>query len=129
MIQFFGPSIILYFWSASAEGSSTLLYIIFALIAYTSVCFLDRSYQRDGKKWKAFQRLGIWSYFRQYFRAGITTESSLDNDQQYIFCSFPHGACKTLQKIFFCSNRMGRFLSFVACLTYLALQLHKNKAL
>lgn len=120
MMQFLGPSIILYFWSASAEGSSTLLYIIYALIAYTSVCFLDRSYRRDGKKWKAFQRLGIWSYFAQYFRAGITTESSLDNDQQYIFCSFPHGACKTLRRMFICFNSMGCFLIFAASLTYLA---------
>jgi hypothetical protein len=97
MIEFIGPFVALYFWSVSAEGSSTLPYLLCAILAYTGVCILDRSYQKDGNKWNAFQRLEIWSYFTQYFRAGITTESSLDSDQQYIFCSFPHGACKKLR--------------------------------
>ena len=113
MIGFIGPFIALYFWSVSAEGSSTLPYFLCAILAYTGVCILDRSYQKDGNKWNAFQRLEIWSYFKQYFRAGITTESSLDSDQQYIFCSFPHGACKKLRQKHICFFRTCWYLTYL----------------
>ena len=115
MIGFIGPFVALYFWSVSVEGSSTLPYLLCAILAYTGVCILDRSYQKDGNKWNTFQRLEIWSYFTQYFRAGITTESSLDSDQQYIFCSFPHGACKKLRQKHLCFFRACWNLTYLFC--------------
>ena len=65
----------------------------YIVVSSLIVCSLDNCYQRDGRKWRAFQHLTIWKSLVGYFDGGITVEEPLDNNQQYIFCSFPHGAC------------------------------------
>jgi hypothetical protein len=79
----------------STIGKQSILLSAFsAIIFFFAFCFLDNSYKKDGKKWPAFQHSKVWSPLTRYFSAGITSQVSLDNNQQYIFCSFPHGACK-----------------------------------
>lgn len=67
----------------------------YMVVSSLIVCALDNCYQRDGRKWRAFQYLSIWKSLVGYFDGGITVEEPLDNNQTYIFCSFPHGACKS----------------------------------
>jgi Diacylglycerol acyltransferase len=79
----------------STSGKQSILLSAFSsLFFFFAFCYLDTSYKKDGKKWHAFQHSTMWSPLSRYFNAGITSQASLDNDQQYIFCSFPHGACK-----------------------------------
>lgn len=62
------------------------------------ICFLfDRSYRRDGRDWPFFKNLKFWKYIANYFKAKIVLENGipLNPKQQYIFASFPHGACST----------------------------------
>jgi 1-acyl-sn-glycerol-3-phosphate acyltransferase len=35
----------------------------------------------------------MWKWLVAYFDGGISLETPLDSQQQYIFCSFPHGTC------------------------------------
>jgi 2-acylglycerol O-acyltransferase 2 len=81
--------------STSWYGANfSLSYLITYLITSSLVvCFLDDCYKRDGRKWPYFQQLLIWKWFVAYFDGGISVETPLDSQQQYIFCSFPHGTC------------------------------------
>jgi hypothetical protein len=101
------PSV-LYFWFCSSgfHALSAWGYALCTLAWFLAVCLFDTSYKRDGKKWPAFQNLRIWVSLASYFNAGITTQTELNDDQQYIFCAFPHGAC-TVQHILTMTNGCG----------------------
>lgn len=49
--------------------------------------------RRDACLSKSVQRWWIWRVFQKYFDATISLEEPLDDNQLYIFCCFPHGAC------------------------------------
>lgn len=56
------------------------------------ILLIDKSYKKDGRLSKKFQHLAIWTRICKYFNSTINIEEKLDNNQQYIFCQFPHGA-------------------------------------
>ena len=89
---------------------SLCLYFLWSTLFF--VCIMDNCYQRSGRKWPAFQNLTIWKYLVGYFDGGITVEEKLDNNQQYIFCSFPHGACECVCIPFSLSFSLVIFISF-----------------
>lgn len=64
--------------------------------AYVIHRMFDNSHLKGGACLPSFQRSRIWYYFKKYFSASITCEKPLDPNKQYIFCNFPHGACKTV---------------------------------
>ena len=96
MIQHLVPMGLFANWYSNfSVPSGLLLLILSSVIVFFSICVMNTSYKRDGNKWKSFQHLKIWKVLKSYFTAGITVQTPLNNDQQYIFCSFPHGACNT----------------------------------
>lgn len=60
--------------------------------------YLDTTFALGGYKWEWFQKLSIWRSLVSYFPGSITTSEPLLPDQNYIFATFPHGAC-TVQHI------------------------------
>jgi Diacylglycerol acyltransferase len=54
---------------------------------------VDSSPRYDGRRWRAFQHMEFWKSIAHYFNGKVSVEQKLDDDKQYIFCSFPHGAC------------------------------------
>lgn len=80
------------YWYTRSVGLSLGQGVSCSIAWYLVVCMLDSSYKRDGKKWSTFQHLTVWGAFKRYFDGDITTQSKLDDEQQYIFASFPHGA-------------------------------------
>ena len=96
MIQHLVPVGLFANWYSNfSVPSGLLLLILSSVMVFFSICVMNTSYKRDGNKWKSFQHLKIWKVLKSYFTAGITVQTPLNNDQQYIFCSFPHGACNT----------------------------------
>ena len=57
-----------------------------------SLTYLDNSYKRHGRVWKAFQYAKFWDYIRSYFDGSVHVEEPLDPKQLYIFGAFPHGS-------------------------------------
>lgn len=92
MITYLLPPLFMY-WYRSFLALSFVQCISYSIAWYLGICVFDSAYKKEGKKWPAFQNLTIWGAFKRYFDGDITTQSKLDDNQQYIFCSFPHGAC------------------------------------
>jgi hypothetical protein len=68
--------------------------------AFTIVAYLvDTSYKRGGKVWPSFQRMAVWKRFSDFFNGKVTVEEPLDDQQLYIFCSFPHGTSTNIDTI------------------------------
>ena len=77
----------------SLDFTTGFILLIISIIVWMIV---DRSPYYDGRKWRSFQYLKIWKgIVHSYFNGKVSVEQKLDNNQQYIFCSFPHGTCKT----------------------------------
>ena len=68
--------------------------IVYSFIIGYIPTYFNRSHLKGGMIWKRFRMSKAWNYFSDYFDASIHTEVPLDSNQTYIFCSFPHGACK-----------------------------------
>jgi 1-acyl-sn-glycerol-3-phosphate acyltransferase len=62
------------------------------LVGYLPFYFVKHE-KRSGYIWPFFQRLPIWKFISYYHSSDVVLEEKLDNEVQYIFCMFPHGAC------------------------------------
>ena len=58
--------------------------------------YLNQAERKDGMIWPYFQKLSIWKHLVSWNSGSVNVEKTLDHKQQYIFCSFPHGACRSL---------------------------------
>jgi hypothetical protein len=56
--------------------------------------YLDTAHLRDGRAWESMQRHPFWHRLNSYCSGEINVEEPLKDEKQYIFCQFPHGACK-----------------------------------
>ena len=68
--------------------------VLYSLMIGYIPTYFNRSYLKGGMIWKKFRMSKSWKLFADYFDANIHSEVPLDSNQTYIFCSFPHGACK-----------------------------------
>jgi hypothetical protein len=87
-------TIYLYNYISNIEIPELSTYIIIkSIIIGYFFTYFESSYKKSGSISKSFQFLSIWKSFSKYFSSTITVETKLDHNQQYIFCSFPHGQC------------------------------------
>jgi hypothetical protein len=70
-------------------------FLLAALLAYLPTYTISGHLSRHGgmrSEW--LQKLPIaCRYFKRLLGASVNLEEKLDNNKQYIFCSFPHGTC------------------------------------
>jgi len=81
------------FQPAAASDSNFNLAISVIMWGYLFT-YAVSSHKRDGDKSSWFQKLSLWrSWLKSKFRdISIRAESPLDQNKQYIFTAFPHGA-------------------------------------
>ena len=58
-----------------------------------ALTYLDTTFKRGGYRSRWLQNLEIWKSVLAYFPARVICVNRLDANQQYLFASFPHGAC------------------------------------
>lgn len=77
----------------SSKGYSCCASVCFSVILGYIPTYIEtlRIGKYGGEPWPWFQRLGFWKKACGYFDAKIEVEEKLNNEQQYIFCCFPHG--------------------------------------
>lgn len=81
-----------FYYVSKFEVSFTFAFLVSILIGYLPSYFETLNIAKfDGEPWPYFQKLQFWTNFIKYFDGKIELEEKLNNEQLYIFCSFPHG--------------------------------------
>lgn len=79
------------FWLLGSLGLGKAL-LGAVLMAYLPEYF-NGAEKKGGNHWEAFQYGEWWKVICGHNPTTIEVEKELDNNKQYIFCTFPHGAC------------------------------------
>jgi hypothetical protein len=105
------------------------------LLAYLPTYLVTNYLSKNGGlKLKWLQHSKIFLGFASYMQASITLEEKLDHSKQYIFGSFPHGACTLSHGMYVCMYFCISVCMYVCikpihpfyviCYTYLTLHTH-----
>ncbi|KAJ1564878.1 Diacylglycerol O-acyltransferase 2, partial [Cladochytrium tenue] len=60
-------------------------------LAYLIFIFVDAAHETGGRPSRAFRRLALWRWLRDFFPAAVVKTTDLDPAGNYVFLYHPHG--------------------------------------